>query len=53
MKNHKLSHVTLLLLSAMLLSAWTGETIALPFDEATDARYERLLAQKAGVQTGK
>ena len=35
---------SLMLANAMLLSAWTGETVPLPMD---DARYEALLAQRA------
>ena len=39
---------SLMLANAMLLSAWTGETVALPMDEAADARYAALLARRAG-----
>ena len=38
---------SLSLANAMLLSAWTGETIALPMGEADDARYEAMLAARA------
>ena len=39
---------SLMLANAMLLSSWTDERIALPFDEAADERYKRLLAAKSG-----
>ncbi|MCI6375421.1 MAG: Gfo/Idh/MocA family oxidoreductase [Clostridiales bacterium] len=38
---------SLSLANAMLLSAWTGETVALPMSEADDARYEAMLASRA------
>ena len=38
---------SLSLSSAMLLSAWTDRTIALPFDAAQDALFERLLEERA------
>lgn len=37
---------SLMLANAMLLSAWTGETVPLPLD---DARYERMLRERAGA----
>jgi len=39
---------SLMLANAMLLSAWTGETVSLPMDEAAAARYAALLARRAG-----
>lgn len=38
---------SLMLANAMLLSAWTGETVPLPMDDAADARYEEMLAARA------
>ena len=38
---------SLMLSNAMLLSAFTGETVRLPLDRAAEERYEQLLAQKA------
>ena len=38
---------SLMLANAMLLSSFTGETIALPMDEANDARYAQMLADRA------
>ena len=39
--------LSLSLANAMLLSAWTGETIELPMSGADDARYEAMLASRA------
>ena len=39
---------SLMLANAMLLSAWTGETVALPMDDGAQKRYEKILARKAG-----
>lgn len=36
----------LMLANAMMLSAYAGETLALPFDAAMDAQYEALLADR-------
>ncbi len=36
----------LMISNAAYLSAWTGSPAALPFDEAREARYDELLAQK-------
>ena len=38
---------SLMLSNAMLLSGWTGETIALPFDPAQDARFAAMLEARA------
>ncbi len=38
---------SLMLSNAMLLSAWTGKTVALPMDEAGDAAFEALLVGHA------
>ncbi len=38
---------SLMLANAMLLSAWTGKTVALPMDEASDAAFEALLVGHA------
>ncbi|MEM1010873.1 MAG: Gfo/Idh/MocA family oxidoreductase [Planctomycetota bacterium] len=40
-----------MLANAMLLSAWTGEWVDLPFDEATDKRYADMLNDKAEKST--
>ena len=47
MKRFRLISVALLLALAMLLSGWTGETIALPFDAAQDARFAAMLEARA------
>ena len=38
---------SLMLSNAMLLSSWTGSAIELPFGEAQDAQFERMLEEKA------
>ena len=38
---------SLMLSNAMLLSAWTGKTVALPMDDAADAAFEALLVGHA------
>ena len=38
---------SLMLANAMLLSGFTGETIDMPFDAETDARYAKLLEERA------
>lgn len=38
---------SLMLSNAMLLSAWTGETVELPMDARADARFEAMLAGRA------
>ena len=38
---------SLMLANAMMLSAWTGEAVALPMDEAADERYAAMLAERA------
>ena len=40
-----------MLANAMLLSAWTGEWVDLPFDAATDERYANMLDDKAKSST--
>ena len=39
--------LSLSLANAMLLSAWTGETVELPMSSADDARYEAMLSARA------
>ncbi len=40
-----------MLANAMLLSAWTDDWVDLPFDDATDDRYEQMLQDKAKKST--
>ena len=45
--------MSLSLANAMLLSAWTGETISLPMSAEDDARYETMLASRAALSREK
>jgi predicted dehydrogenase len=44
---------SLMLANAMLLSGFTGETIDMPFDAETDARYAQLLEERAAKSPDK